>query len=54
LNALKPHVRTTIATLLQAGKGQREIARLTEADRKAIAIGDLLPPGVARYIWSRS
>ncbi|MGH9439989.1 MAG: helix-turn-helix domain-containing protein, partial [Terriglobia bacterium] len=36
MNVLKPHVRTTIATLLQAGKGQREIARVTGVDRKTI------------------
>jgi transposase len=36
LNVLKPHVRITIATLLQAGTGQREIARVTGVDRKTI------------------
>ncbi len=33
---MKPHVRITIATLLQAGTGQREIARVTGVDRKTI------------------
>jgi len=33
---LKPHVRITIDTLLQAGTGQREIARVTGVNRKTI------------------
>jgi len=36
LNVLKPNVRITIATLLRAGTGQREIARVTGVDRKTI------------------
>jgi transposase len=36
LNVLKPHLQTTIATLVAAGKGQREIARITGIDRKTI------------------
>jgi transposase len=36
LNVLKPNIRITIATLLQAGKTQREIARVTGVDRKTI------------------
>ena len=33
---MKPHVRVTIATLLQAGTGQHEISRVTGVDRKTI------------------
>ncbi len=33
---MKPHLRITIATLLLAGTGQREIARVTGVDRKTI------------------
>ncbi len=46
---MKPHVRTTIATLLQAGKGQREIARVTGVDRKTIRrlVREAISPGVA-------
>ncbi len=33
---MKPHLHTTILTLLAAGKGQREIARITGVDRKTI------------------
>ncbi len=36
MNVLKPHLQTTIATLVAAGKGQREIARVTGIDRKTI------------------
>jgi len=36
VNVLKPHLQTTIATLIAAGKGQREIARITGVDRKTI------------------
>ena len=36
MNVLKPHLQTTIATLVAAGKGQREIARITGIDRKTI------------------
>ncbi len=36
MNVLKPHLRTTIETLLSAGVGQREIARRTGIDRKTI------------------
>lgn len=46
---MKPHVRTTVATLLQAGKGQREIARVTGVDRKTIRrlVREAKSPGVA-------
>ncbi len=46
---MKPHIRTTIATLLQAGKGQREIARATGVDRKTIRrlVREAKSPGVA-------
>jgi len=33
---LKPHLQTTVFTLLAAGKSQREIARITGIDRKTI------------------
>ena len=36
MNVLKPHLQTTIATLIAAGKRQREIARITGIDRKTI------------------
>jgi transposase len=36
VNVLKPHLHTTVLTLLAAGKSQREIARLTGVDRKTI------------------
>jgi hypothetical protein len=36
MNVLKPHLGTTVATLLAAGKSQREIERLTGVDRKTI------------------
>ena len=36
MNVLKPHLRTTVLTLLAAGKGQHEIARITQVDRKTI------------------
>ena len=36
MNVLKPHLQTTVYTLLAAGKSQREIARITEIDRKTI------------------
>jgi len=36
LNVLKPHQRTTVATLLDAGTSQRQIGRLTGVDRKTI------------------
>ncbi len=36
MNVLKPHLQTTIATLVAAGKRQREIARITGVDRKTI------------------
>jgi transposase len=49
VNVLKPHVRITIATLLQAGTGQREIARVTGVDRKTIRryAREAKSPGVA-------
>ena len=36
MNVLKPHLQTTIATLLRAGRSQREIERATGIDRKTI------------------
>jgi transcriptional regulator len=36
VNVLKPHLQTTVFTLLAAGKSQREIARITKLDRKSI------------------
>lgn len=36
MNVLKPHLQTTIWTLLSAGAGQREIERVTGIDRKTI------------------
>lgn len=36
MNVLKPHLRSTIAMLLQAGVSQREIARRLGVDRKTI------------------
>jgi transposase len=36
LNVLKPHLQTTISTLLRAGRSQREIERVTGIDRKTI------------------
>jgi transposase len=36
VNVLKPHLQTTVLTLLKAGKSQREVARITEVDRKTI------------------
>jgi transposase len=36
VNVLKPHLQTTVFTLLAAGRSQREIARITKIDRKTI------------------
>ena len=36
MNVLKPHLQTTVFTLLAADKSQREIARVTQIDRKTI------------------
>jgi transposase len=36
LNVLKPHPQVTIATLLELGASQHEIARRTGVDRKTI------------------
>jgi hypothetical protein len=36
VNVLKPHLQTTIWTLLEAGTSQREIERVTGIDRKTI------------------
>ena len=54
MNVLKPHLQTTILTLLAAGKSQREIARITRVDRKTIrslalraSAGDSNSSGVA-------
>ena len=33
---MKPHLQTTVLTLLAAGKSQREVARITQIDRKTI------------------
>ena len=47
MNVLKPHLRTTLATLLDKGVSQREINRKTGIDRKTIRrygrLYDLLP-----------
>ena len=47
MNVLKPHLRTTVTTLLDKGVGQREINRKTGVDRKTIRrygrLYDLLP-----------
>ena len=54
MNVLKPHLQTTILTLLAAGRSQREIARITGVDRKTVRIWalritgvDSISPGVA-------
>ncbi len=49
MNALKPHLRTTIQTLLDKGATQREIERFTGVDRKTIRRYQRLSnsPGVA-------
>ncbi len=46
---MKPNIRITIVTLLQAGKTQREIARVTGVDRKTIRryAHEANSPGVA-------
>ena len=48
MNVLKPHLRTTVRTLLDKGVSQREIKRKTRVDRKTIRrngrLYDLLPP----------
>lgn len=36
MNVLKPHLQTTVLTLLAAGKSQRQIAAITNVDRKTI------------------
>lgn len=36
MNVLKPHLQTTIETLLEASASQRQIERLTGIDRKTI------------------
>lgn len=36
MNVLKPHLQTTVLTLLAAGKSQRDIQRITGIDRKTI------------------
>ena len=36
MNVLKPHLQTTVATLLEAGTSQRQIGRVTGIDRKTI------------------
>ena len=54
MNVLKPHLQTTLSTLLQAGKSHREIERITRIDRKTIRAyhlrltgGSSNSPGVA-------
>ena len=54
MNVLKPHLQTTILTLLEAGTSHRQIERVTGIDRKTIrAYGQRLTaersnsPGVA-------
>ncbi|MEO6624247.1 MAG: IS21 family transposase [Burkholderiaceae bacterium] len=54
MNVLKPHLQTTLSTLLGAGKSHREIERITRIDRKTIrayhqrlAGGKSNSPGVA-------
>ena len=46
---MKPHLRITITTLLRAGSGQREIARVTGVDRKTVRryAREAKSPGVA-------
>jgi hypothetical protein len=36
VNVLKPHLKTTISTLLAKGATQREVERITGVDRKTI------------------
>ena len=36
MNVLKPHLRTTVLTLLGSGKSIREITRITGVDRKTV------------------
>ena len=36
MNVLKPHLQTTITTLLAKGASQRKIERVTGIDRKTI------------------
>ena len=36
MNVLKPHLKTTVLTLLAAGKSIREVTRITGVDRKTI------------------
>ncbi|EQD56307.1 Integrase catalytic region, partial [mine drainage metagenome] len=38
MNVLKPHLQTTIWTLLERGTTQREIHRITGIDRKTIRV----------------
>jgi transposase len=38
VNVLKPHLQTTIWTLLEAGSSQRDIERVTGIDRKTIRV----------------
>ena len=49
MNVLKPHLRITIATLLNGGASQRKIERLTGVDRKTIrgVAREANSPGVA-------
>ena len=54
MNVLKPHLQTTILTLLEAGTSHRQIERVTGIDRKTIRAYSLRlsaegsnPPGVA-------
>ena len=45
MNVLKPHLRTTVKTLLEKGVSQREISRKTGIDRKTIRRYSLLCHG---------
>ena len=54
MNVLKPHLRTTLLTLLASNTSQRETARVTKIDRsKAIVCKQLKGKGVMEYCASR-
>ena len=52
MNVLKPNLRISIQTLLQAGKAQREIARMIGVDPKTVRriARESKSPGVATWI----
>jgi transposase len=53
VNVLKPHLRTTLLTLLASNTSQREIARVTKIDRsKTIVCKQLKGKGVMEYFAS--